>query len=385
MINSGQLPSLSGARFRVQYRLAAQEHEARAIAEQICLEQTVEFPDDLLPKGLRDRIVGRIEALAPAGSGDCLATISFAVETAGDELLQLLNVLFGNISLKPGIRVERLELTAEQLAGFGGPRFGISGVRELLAARDRPILATALKPMGLSVRDLAEFAYQFALGGIDIIKDDHGLTDQVFSRFTERVSRCSAAVARANAESGGHCLYAPNITGPADQMMQRARFAQSAGAGALLISPGLQGLDAVRCLSGDGGVALPILAHPAFQGALVTNPTGGIAHGVAFGLLPRLAGADATIFPNFGGRFSFSRDECRNIAAAARAPLGSLRPVLPSPAGGMTLARVPEIVAAYGHDVILLIGGDLYRHSGDLFRSCHLFRRSVEEASRSTQ
>jgi ribulose-bisphosphate carboxylase large chain len=129
-------------------------------------------------------------------------------------------------------------------------------------------------------------------------------------------------------------------------------------------------------------VALPILAHPAFQGAFVTNPTGGIAHGVAFGLLPRLAGADATIFPNFGGRFSFSRPECLSIAAAARAPLGSLRPLLPSPAGGMTLDRVPEIVAAYGADTILLIGGDLYRHSGDFLRSCHLFRRSVEEASR---
>ena len=36
-----------------------------------------------------------------------------------------------------------------------------------------------------------------------------------------------------------------------------------------------------------------------------------------------------------------------------------LRPALPVPAGGMALARVPEILDFYGPDTMLLIGGSL--------------------------
>ena len=57
--------------------------------------------------------------------------------------------------------------------------------------------------MGLSATDLAELAYRFALGGIDLIKDDHGLTNQPFCPFEERVRRCAEAVARRTARPAG--------------------------------------------------------------------------------------------------------------------------------------------------------------------------------------
>ena len=56
---------------------------------------------------------------------------------------------------------------------------------------------------------------------------------------------------------------------------------------------------------------------------------------VLLGKLFRLFGADATIFPNHGGRFSFSRDTCLAIAKAAREPWSHVLPALPVPAGGM--------------------------------------------------
>ena len=36
-----------------------------------------------------------------------------------------------------------------------------------------------------------------------------------------------------------------------------------------------------------------------------------------------------------------------------------MKPTIPVPAGGMTLARVPEMLEFYGPEVMLLIGGDL--------------------------
>ncbi len=55
------------------------------------------------------------------------ARISFPVEAAGDDLGQLLNVVLGNISLKPLIRAESLDLPPSMLARFRGPRFGRAG------------------------------------------------------------------------------------------------------------------------------------------------------------------------------------------------------------------------------------------------------------------
>ena len=74
---------------------------------------------------------------------------------------------------------------------------------------------TALKPMGTPSEKLAEMAYAFAKGGIDIIKDDHGLANQRYAPYEERVRACAAAVKRANAETGRRCIYAPCINAPA--------------------------------------------------------------------------------------------------------------------------------------------------------------------------
>ena len=75
------------------------------------------------------------------------------------------------------------------------------------------------------------------------------------------------------------------------------------------------------------------------------------------------AGADITIFPNFGGRFSFSQTECLEIRDAAIAPLGEIAPAWISPGGGMSIDRIPEMIDFYGKDTALLIGGALHRGS----------------------
>ncbi|MBT3397130.1 MAG: ribulose 1,5-bisphosphate carboxylase large subunit, partial [Alphaproteobacteria bacterium] len=347
------------------------------MAEAICVEQTIEFPADLVWKDdIRQEIIARIDTFEPLAEGRYLAKIRFNTAIAGTELTQLMNVFFGNASMLAGVRLESFALPDEVLANYSGPNFGGPGLRRLFVAPDRPLLATALKPMGLSSEELAELAGKFALGGIDIIKDDHGLADQAFSPFATRVEASARAVADANRETGGLSRYFPNVTAPADQVIERARFARDAGAGGVLFAPGLAGFDTMRLLAAEIP-ELPIMAHPALLGAFVVSPDHGLAHAVLFGHLHRLAGADIVVFPNYGGRFSFRPEDCRSIARAATEPLGNLAPILPAPAGGMTVARVPEMVEFYGPDVILLIGGDLHRQSSDLVANCRGFLRVV--------
>lgn len=380
-IAPGTVPAARpGERFSIVYHIRGARAQARATAEDICFEQTVELPAALVTQAdLRDRVIGRLEGFRALESSLFEATLSFPAEIVGGELTQLLNVIFGNISLKPGIRVAQLALSESVLRAFNGPRFGRAGLRDWLSVYARPLLCTALKPMGLSAAELADLAGQFALGGIDIVKDDHGLTDQPFCPFEERVERCGEAVARVNHGAGMRCVYMPNVTAPADRLIERALFAKRAGAGGLLIAPGLTGLDAMRQLADDERLGLPLLAHPALHGAFVAHADAGMSHYALFGQIYRLAGADAVIFPNYGGRFSFTRAECLNLAAGTACHMGEVRPIFPVPAGGMNLSRVPEMREVYGREVIFLIGGGLRSHGPELVENCRHFRRLVEE------
>lgn len=372
---------LSGQRFKVDYLLTGSETEALAKAKDICLEQTVEFPEELVPAGLiRDEVVGRIEHFAPEANR-YRARISYAVETAAGEFTQLLNIIFGNISIKPGIRVESLDLPDSLLTTFRGPRFGREGLRTFLKVPRRPLLQTALKPMGLSAAELANIAYKCAVGGIDIIKDDHGLTNQCFAPFDERVRRCAAAVADANAATGGNSIYVANVTAAPEEMFRRAHLAKAAGAGGLLVAPALAGFDAMHSLADDDTIGLPVISHPAFQGTYVMSSEAGLSHYCLFGQIARLAGADATIYPNFGGRFSFSREECESIVAGSTVKMGHIKTIFPSPGGGISLDKVPQLLEVYGHDAIFLIGGGLFKHGPDLIKNCRYFRALVEEFS----
>lgn len=369
------------ARFGAWYRLTGDAASAEAKARDLIVEQTIEFPLDLVEDPfIRDHVVGKIDRIVLGADGVSRALISFANDDTAGELTQLINVLFGNISLKPGIRLESLKDCPALWQRFAGPRFGREGLRQRLHAPGRALLATAVKPMGESAAQLAARAYQFARGGIDVIKDDHGLSNQPYARFEERVARCAEAVHKANAETGYHCVYAPNVTAAAGDVEVRARFAKAAGAGALLVAPGLCGFDTMRRLADDDALDLPILGHPALLGSFVTSPDSGISHYALFGQLMRLAGADAAIYPHAGGRFAFSADDCRAIIAGTAVPMGQLRPSFPAPGGGMTLQRGAELKAFYGQEVMYLVGGDLLRHSPDVEKNCAIFREMVENA-----
>ena len=348
-------------RILVTYAFRGCSDEADARSLDLALEQTVELPEDLVPAGyIRDSLVGRVESIEPSDGG-FIAAVSYDTKAAGGDFSQFLNLLFGNSSIKPGIRIESVRVPDSFARRFPGPRFGVSGLRDIAGVRDRPLTCTALKPLGLGSAELADLAYRFALGGIDFIKDDHGIADQEFSPFRERVARCAEAVALANRESGNGSRYVPNITGPVDTLFDRARFAKESGAGGVLISPAIVGFDAVRALAADSSFALPIFSHPAFSGGFVVSAGSGISHAVLYGTLARLAGADASIFPNYGGRFAFSKRDCVDLSRACLAPLSGVKAIMPVPAGGMSVERVEEMRAAYGDDFVALVGGALQR------------------------
>ena len=382
MIQAVHHLNLSGERFDVVYHVTGDQESVKDIARDICIEQTIEFPADLIDADddIRHGIMGQVRHTSQLHEDTWEVIISYAIETTGFTLPQFLNVVFGNISIKPNIRVAKLmNLPATLLNHFKGPRFGVAGLRSVVNEPPRALLCTALKPMGLSSQALAQQAYEFAKGGIDFIKDDHGLANQSFAPYRERVIRCAEAVAKANQETGYQCRYVPCLSSPMESIMEDALFAKSQEVGGLLIAPGLVGFDTMRAIADHDDIALPILAHPSFVGSYVLSPQQGISHDVLFGQLMRLSGADTSIFPNYGGRFSFSREECRAIAEGTQSDMMHIKKSFPSPGGGMTLDRIKEIHDFYGSDMMFLIGGALHRGEKGLTETCSHFREFVEK------
>lgn len=352
-------------RLVVQYDCRATGAPAADVARAVAVEQTIEFPAELAPQWIQDEVVGRIESV-----DDGSFTLSFDPRLFDASIVQLVNVLWGNVSLIPGVRATSIEVPESFRAAVAGPRFGIAGLRERFQAPRRPLLSTALKPIGLSSEEFARTAGELATAGIDLIKDDHSLADQRWSTWEDRVARCSDAV---NAADTG-AVYVPSLNLPADRLLDAAVRARELGAGAVMVLPGIAGFDMIRAVAEATG--LPVMAHPSMVGSHVVGADHGLPVGFVLGMLPRLAGADLSVFPNSGGRFSFSVDQCREIADNCRV---SDVPTAcwPTPGGGMTLEKVDTIVAQYGHDVCLLIGGDLHR--GDLRERATAFRAAVDD------
>ncbi len=367
-------------RFSVHYQLSGDESEAREKAQRVAIDQTVEASEEAIPDGpIREQIVGRLETVRRVEEGCWEAVISYAGELMGSSASQFLNVVFGTSSLKPGIRVAGLQLPEALLSLWRGARFGIDGLRRLAGVVTRPLVCGVLKPLGRTPAELADLAYRLALGGLDLVKDDQGLADQAFCPFEERVSRCAEAVARANRETGRHCRYLPHVTGPWPRLREQALFARRAGAGGLLLCPGLSGYDALYGLAGDGEIAMPILSHPALLGSFIVHREAGIAPAVLFGRLPRLFGADASLYPTHASGFAMTREDAEAIAVAARVPWGHLKPMFPTAAGRMGIERVDEMGRLYGRDVLFVIGSHMHRHPGGLVRACQEF---VQQLSR---
>jgi S-methyl-5-thioribulose 1-phosphate isomerase len=370
---------VSDGRLRVVYEWRpARGEDPRGRAADMAREQSLELPPGCAPAAVEERFLGRVEAVETVGRGRARATVSFDLALPGGEAGQLLDLLYGHLSMQGDVRIAGVEWPVALLERFPGPRHGLAGFRDRCGVGpERPLLCAALKPPGLTPAELAERAHELAAGGIDLLKDDHGLADQEMAPFAERVARCQEAVARANAATGGRTVYLPHLTGPA--VAARAAAARRLGCEGALVTPLIVGLDTLTGLAADD-TGLLLMTHPSLMGALA-GPRRGIAPEVLLGEVFRLAGADAVLYPNVGGRFRVSASTCLAIHRRLRAPLGRVRPAMPALGGGIDPARLPRWVRRYGPDTVFLVGGGLYRQ-GDLRRAAARLREAVERGPR---
>jgi len=366
---------MSDTHLQVVYRIQSPFGDVESRTEALLLEQTVELSRRALhDETARALTVGSVLGIECVGEGDYRVTLAQPRSATADDPAQLLNVLFGNSSLQPDVVLEDVTFPDSLALLLGGPRAGLAGLRRLVGVADRAMTMSALKPMGLSVSKIAALCHAFALSGLDFVKDDHGLADHAFCPFVDRVRACLEATDRAAQTNGRRACYVPNLIGSPETVLRQARIARELGVEAVMVSPMLLGLPFFNELV-QRHLDVPVIAHPSFGGVLRISPV------ALLGQLFPLFGADAVIFPNFGGRFSYSHQECGDIARALRRPRTPITPSVPVPAGGIKADRVGDVLGFYGAETILLIGGSLLESPDEqtLRERSRQFANSVQE------
>ena len=361
------------------YEVPGPAADAEKLATAIAFEETVEVPLDFpLPPFIREHIVGRTSLVEPVENGRFRVSVDFPAALASGRLGTLLNLVFGNASIWPGVKLVDIRFPDSFLNEFKGPNFGVEGLRKMLKVEGRPLLATALKPGGSTNAELAATAAAFARGGGDIAKDDQNIVDASFDAFKSRVTAIAAAVFKENLHAKRLCLYLPHLAGPQQELEARLKFVLKLGLRGVLVCPAILGLDEVRRLASKHEALF--MAHPSFSGAFYADRSHGIDTSLYLGTLPRLLGADITVFPNAGGRFAFTPDECRAIAERSRAPIGALAPTWPAPGGGMRLENAETMAKDFGPDAIWLVGGSLLMQPGGAEAGARAFRDEIARA-----
>lgn len=338
---------------------------------------------------LRERFAARVEDLheGPAavqpslpGSGtpknwDGLrrtaeVTLSWPLQNIGPSLPNLLATVAGNLSeLKAfsGLRLLDLQLPVEFLSRYQGPQFGVEGTRRLSGVRGRPLIGTILKPsLGMSAVTTAEQVRVLAEAGIDFIKDDELQSDGDHCPFKARVSAVMRVLRQHADRTGKLVMYAPNLTGELEEMLQRHDHVVAEGGTCIMVSMNSVGLPAMRVLRAHA--QLPIHGHRNGWGMLGRSPALGMSF-VAFQKLWRLAGIDHTHVNGLRNKFCES-DE--SVIASARACLTPMFPqpangceVMPVFSSGQSARQAPETFQALGStDLIYACGGGIMGHPG---------------------
>lgn len=305
--------------------------------------------------------------------------IAFPTGNFSIQFAMLLTATVGNISGGGKLKLLDLEFPKYWLEALKGPKFGVPGLRKLLNVPKRPLVNNMIKPCcGLDPDTTAQLAYDAAIGGTDIIKDDELIANAAYSQVKDRVKAVMASLKKADEIKGEKTLYTVNITDTPDKMKENAYKALEAGANALMMNCWTIGLDACAQVIQDPNINVPVLFHPDLTGSLYVSNVSGISAELIQAKLPRIVGFDMGIVLSPYGKFPMIPDKFQQICLGHLTPLQNIKPSWPMPGGGTTQGHVEETMNLLGYDVIIAAGGAIHGHPMGPAAGAKAFRQAID-------
>lgn len=360
--------------------LVHDENNPAKKAEEIALGLTVGSWTNLpaLEQEQLKKHKGRVVSAEQTNENIAVISIAYPSANFSADIPAILTTVFGKLSLDGKIRLLDLGFGEDLKSFFPGPRFGIEGLREKLNVHGRPLLMSIFKGvLGKDLEFLSSQLKEQALGGIDIVKDDEILFENPLTPSWKRIQAGRRVLDDAFSETGHRTLYAVNLTGRTSDLREKAKRFADDGADALLFNVFSYGLDVLQELREDENIGLPIMAHPAFSGAIASSAIYGVSHSLLLGKLLRYAGADLALFPSPYGSVALERESALGIARELTKEDGFKR-AFPVPSAGVHPGLVPLLMSDFGIDSVINAGGGVHGHPGGASAGGRAFRQAID-------
>ncbi|UTH14142.1 2,3-diketo-5-methylthiopentyl-1-phosphate enolase [Macrococcus equipercicus] len=345
------------------YHIRQPESKIDAVAEKLAIGLTVGSWTDLTAED-RDhleRFKGQVIEKKVLEENLLEVVIGYPESNVTPDFSSIITTVFGKLSLDGEVKLIDLEFAADYYRHFKGPAFGIEGIRELLGVAGRPLVMSIFK--GIIGRDKVFFEEQLraqALGGVNLIKDDEILYDVPELPFEERIQIANRVLDEVEQETGRKVIYAVNLSGPVFDLPEKARRGVELGARAFLFNVHSYGLDVLKGLRALE-LGVPLMAHPAFSGAIAGSPDYGLSYPLILAKLTRLAGADLVLFPAPFGSVTLSEETAGAIVAECVKTL-PISAAFPVPSAGIHPGLVNKLIDSYGVDQVINAGGGVHGH-----------------------
>jgi len=318
------------------------------------------LPGSGLPKG----------AAADAKRRAAEVELSWPLANMGPSLPNLMAAVAGNLSeLRPfsGLKLLDVKLPPAFLDRYQGPQFGVAGTRKFCGVYDRPVIGTIIKPsVGMTPEATAEQVRMLAEAGVDFIKDDELQASGLDYPFEMRFRAVQTVVNRHADRTGKKVMYAANITGEIDEMLDRLPLIEAQGGTCAMVSMNSIGLPAMTLVRKHSRVA--IHGHRNGWGMLGRSSAIGMSF-VAYQKFWRLAGVDHLHVNGLQNKFC---EDDSSVIASARECLtpmfavpGRGCEVMPVFSSGQSARQAPETFRAMRTtDLIFACGGGILAHPG---------------------
>lgn len=308
--------------------------------------------------------------------------LAFPRKLFGDSLVLLIDTVIGevhNIAKFTGIKVLDIQFPKSWLRKYGGPAFGIEGIRKAIGKKNGPLLISPVKPcVGLSPDEFADRVYQCLMGGFDGVKDDELLLDPPYCPFKERVTKTVQVTKEIEKKTGKKKIYFAHVGGDTDKIDEFVRFALRAGVGGLMFSPLVNGIDIIRKYKGK----VPIIAH----NNLAYGMTRSRLNGMSFSLhakIQRLCGADMIICPAPDRSFYIMSYDEHKANVDACIEKNGLRKTFAGLSGSQTPETLYNHYKFLGHDEYAICpGGAVYEHPFGIEAGAKSFCEAADAALR---
>ena len=329
---------------------------------------------------LKERFAARVEsvefletvttpAIPGATSKDgnyhrAIVKVSWSIENFGYNLPVLVSTLQGNlyeIKQFTGLKLMEIELPPSFGDHYSGPAFGIAGCRKLTGVNDRPLIGTIIKPsIGFSVQQTADIVKTLGAAGIDFIKDDELLSSSANSNFNDRVDAVMEVINEHAGRTGKKVMFAFNISGELDEMLQRYEKIVNSGGTCAMISINSVGLSATKKIADQKQLA--IHGHRNGWGMLTRHPLLGIDF-KAYQKLWRLAGVDQLHVNGIQNKFWETDDSVVNSIEACLTKMYDHKTVMPVVSSGQWGGQAFETYRrTKTTDLLYMAGGGIMAH-----------------------